>query len=129
MTTLPLKLIILPETLSVCRLEAEAAFPDWARSSSLVALVRTGDEASIVCDQDCVPEGVVAVHGWRALGVEGPLDFSLVGILASLTTTLAQAGVSIFALSTYNTDYILVKEGMLEQAVKALREAGHDVQE
>jgi len=128
MTSTHLKLFILPETLAVCRLEAEAVFPEWARSSSLVALVRTGDEVSVVCDQDCVPADITAVSGWRALGVEGPLDFSLVGVLAALTTTLAEAGVSIFALSTYNTDYILVKENRLDLAVHALREAGHDIQ-
>lgn len=74
-----------------------------------------------------VPEGVVAERGWVALRVAGILDFSLVGILASLTAPLAEAGISVFALSTYNTDYLLVRQNFLEQAIAALSAAGHTV--
>jgi hypothetical protein len=118
---------ILPGLLAVCRLPADAPSPEWARSNELLAFIRTQDEFSIVCAQECIPENVTAERGWRVLKVAGPLDFSLVGVLASLALPLAEVGVSIFALSTYDTDYILVKEVDLDSACQALREAGHVV--
>jgi hypothetical protein len=119
-----LPLIILPERLAVCRLPAEAAFPDWARPGGLLALVKTGDELSVVCTERYVPPDVRAERGWRALQVQGPLEFAMVGVLASLAVPLARAGVSIFVLSTFDTDYVLVKEEALERAVNALTQAG-----
>lgn len=117
-------LLILPERLAVCRLAADAPFPDWARSDELLALVRTRDELSVVCVERFVPPEVRSERGWRALQVQGPLDFSLVGVLASVAVPLARAGVSIFAISTFETDYVLVKEENLERAVQALGQAG-----
>jgi hypothetical protein len=81
----------------------------------------------VVCAESAVPSGVRCERAWRALRVEGPLDFALTGVLASLAVPLAKAGVSIFATSTFDTDYVLVKEELLEQAVNALRLAGHEV--
>jgi hypothetical protein len=121
-TNLPLN--ILPDHLAVCRLAAEAPIPEWAPPGNLLALVRTPDELSVVCEERYVPPEVNAERGWRALRVQGPLDFSMIGVLASIATPLAQAGVSIFALSTYETDYILIKESSLERAVYALNQAG-----
>lgn len=115
---------LLPHMLAVCRLAAQAAFPEWAQGE-LVALVRTADELSVVCAAAAVPVDVLAEPGWRALCVQGPLDFSLVGVLAELSKVLAAAEVSIFAISTYETDYLLVKEVTLAQAVLALQKAGH----
>jgi hypothetical protein len=80
-----------------------------------------------VCPQELVPEGVEAVRGWKSLKVEGKLDFDSVGILSSLTSSLAHVGISIFAVSTYDTDYLFVKEKDLDRGVVALRKAGHDV--
>ncbi|MEW5872513.1 MAG: ACT domain-containing protein [Chloroflexota bacterium] len=117
-------LLLLPERLAVCRLPADAQFPDWARDGELLALVRTSSELSVVCAERFVPPEVKAERGWRVLQVQGPLDFSQVGVLASITVPLAKAGVSLFALSTYDTDYILVKESALERAVQALNQAG-----
>jgi hypothetical protein len=74
-----------------------------------------------------VPEGVEAVRGWKSLKVEGKLDFNLVGVLSSLASSLARVGVSTFVISTYETDYLLVKESDLDRAVAALRKAGHDI--
>jgi hypothetical protein len=91
------------------------------------AVTRTPEELSIVVRQDAVPEGVTAEHDWCLLKVEGVLDFGLVGILASLTEPLAQACISLFALSTYDTDYIMVKSATFEAAVAALQAAGHEV--
>jgi hypothetical protein len=120
-------LSVLPDILAVCRLHADAEIPTWAFRESLFALVRTEDELSIVCPESNVPDVIQSERGWRALKVQGPLDFSLVGILADLATVLADVGVSIFAISTYETDYILIKENQLSIAVNALRQAEYSV--
>jgi len=96
---LDLPLILLPERLAVCRLPAEAPFPDWARPGDLLSFTRTRDELSVVCAERFVPPEMRAERGWRALQVQGVLDFALVGVLASICVPLARAGVSIFALS------------------------------
>jgi len=121
----PLRLTILPEALAVCRLAAGDAFPAWLPPHGFVSVTRTSDELSIVCPQDAVPPGVPCEPGWCALAVAGPLDFGLTGILASIATPLAEAGISIFAISTFDTDYVLVKAERLDDAVEALRRAGH----
>jgi hypothetical protein len=122
-----LTLTLLPETLAICRLKPDEPMPDWALQPGFYSLTRTADELSIVCAQARVPEDVQSDDGWRALKVEGPLDLSLVGILASLTSPLASAGVNIFAISTYDTDYLLVKQDLLEDGVRALEEVGFEV--
>jgi hypothetical protein len=123
---------VLPGALAVCRLAPSAPDPDWAQgggvqAGALSARVRTAEELSVVCAQELVPPGVQADIGWRALKVTGPLDFTLVGVLAGLARPLADAGVSIFAISTYDTDYVLVKEIDLERAIQALLGAGYEV--
>jgi hypothetical protein len=121
-----LVLSLLPGGFAVCRLPAAAPIPRWvSRSSGFFALIRTPGELCAVCAEMEVPETVQAEGGWRLLQVHGPLDFSLVGVLASLALPLAQAGVSIFALSTYDTDYLLVRQADLERAAQALAQAGH----
>ena len=122
-----LRLEVLPETYAICRLGPEEAAPAWATGGAFLSLTRTPAELSIVCIQGSVPEGVRCERGWRCLGVEGALDFSLTGILASLADPLAAAGVSIFAVSTFDTDYLLLREADLERGVDALRHAGHQV--
>lgn len=94
---------------------------------SLVSLTVGGGEISLVCEQAHMPPDCAAETGWRALRVQGPLEFSLTGILAELSGALAQAGISIFALSTYDTDYLLVKQEKLEQAADALFAQGHSI--
>lgn len=118
------KLTLIPDHLAVCRLPADAPVPVWVQSEELYAIVRTPEELSIVCNEDAVKPNITAERGWRALKVQGPLDFSQIGVLASLATPLAEAGVSIFVISTFETDYVLVKEGSLDQALQALRQAG-----
>ncbi len=116
-----LTLIILHEQFAICRLEANAPVPDWALSTeTFTSITRTQDELSIVCTEANVPNEIKSEKGWRALKVEGPLDFSVTGILASLAKPLAEAQVSIFTVSTFDTDYILVKEDKLDKAVKIL---------
>jgi hypothetical protein len=124
---MPLTLQTLSGDYAVCQLPPDAPFPNWAQGDELLALVRTADEVSVVCEQRYMPDGVRAEKGWRALKVVGPLDFALVGILASLAGVLAQVGVSIFVLSTFDTDYLLVKADDLETATDALEKAGHKV--
>ncbi|HEY0152337.1 MAG TPA: ACT domain-containing protein [Longimicrobium sp.] len=121
----PLRLTILPEALAVCRLAAGDAFPPWLPAHPFLSVTRTSDELSVVCTQDAVPAGVRFEPGWRALAVAGPLDFGLTGVLASIASPLAAAGISIFAISTFDTDYVLVKAERLDDAVEALRRAGH----
>ncbi len=101
--------------------------PSWALRGSFVSMIRTEHELSVVAPSDGVPAHAKAERGWRAIHVEGTLDFGLTGILAALTVPLAAAGVPVFALSTYDTDYLLVREAMLEAALDALRGAGHTV--
>lgn len=114
--------------LSVCQLPADAPIPSWAaQANAFVSITRTADELSIVCTEVLAPKNVKQEAGWRAFKIEGPLDFGLTGILASVLDPLAKAGISIFALSTYNTDYILVKADKVEAATQALRTAGHGV--
>jgi hypothetical protein len=110
-------------------LEADADVPDWALSEQFVSVTRTSEELSVVCPKQNIPEGIRCEPDYRCLKVEGPLDFNLTGILGSLTTVLAQAGISVFAVSTFDTDYILVKEDQIEKAVKTLSQAGHQVLE
>ena len=123
--TNPLQLSILPTRLAVCRLGKSQPIPPWATNGGFFSVTRTDDELSIVCEEAHIPPGVQVERGWRGLKVEGPLDFSLTGILAGLAGTLANAGISLFAISTYDTDYVLVKEPDLEKTIGALSQAGY----
>jgi uncharacterized protein len=120
-----LELRLLEERLAVCRLEREIGMPSWATGGGFFSITRTPDELSVVCLESAVPEGVRSKKGWRILRVSGVLDFSVVGILASLTAPLAEAGVPLFALSTFDTDYLLVKDHDLGRAIEALAAYGH----
>lgn len=112
---------------AVCRLSADAPLPAWAAAGSFVSITRTLDELSIVCRGEHVPDGVRCEPGWRCLRVAGPLDFTLAGVLASLLAPLADAGIPVFVVSTFDTDYLLVKEDRLDAAVNVLQSAGHSV--
>jgi hypothetical protein len=120
-----LTLELLPHTYSICRLESQADIPSWALAGDFLSITRTKGELSLVCSQELVPHGVQCDKGWRCIMVRGPLDFSLIGILASLTSALAEVGISIFAISTFETDYLLVKAENLKRAVLKLKEEGH----
>lgn len=122
-----LTLHVLAQRFSVVRLEPDAGVPALPLGGALLSLTVTPEEISIVCEEGAAPEGGEVASSWRVLRVAGELDFALLGILAGLTTTLARAHVSVFALSTYTTDYLLVREPTLPQALAALRAAGHTV--
>jgi hypothetical protein len=120
-----LNLRVLDGQLAICRLEAHAETPTWATSSSLCSVTWTAEETSVVCLESAVPKGVQCERGWRAVMLVGPFEFSLTGVLRAVLGPLADAGVSIFAVSTFDTDYVLVKQSALEAARVALEAAGH----
>jgi hypothetical protein len=122
------ELRLLSETFALARLAADAAVPNWVGGQEFLAVVRTRNELSIVCREDTVPATVTEVQrGFRCLAVAGTLDFTETGIIARLTQPLANAGISIFGISTYDTDHILVRTKDLEAARKALQAAGHTI--
>jgi len=123
-STATFTLEVLPDTFAICRLDADAEIPDWA-TGEIISITRTLDELSIVCSQNNVSENTQCELGWRCLRVVGPLDLSMVGVIASLSATLAVANISVFVVSTFGTDYLLVKKGDLDGAVEALRAASH----
>lgn len=120
-----LTLSILPDLLAVCRLPAHDLILAWATHSAFFSVTRTADELSIVCGVQHVPPGVRCEQPWRAFKIEGPLPFALTGILLSIAAPLADANISIFALATFDTDYVLVREAQFDQAKAALIAAGH----
>jgi hypothetical protein len=119
------RLTLLPATFAICRLDGDAAVPGWATRGAVWSVTRRPGELSVVCADEHVPEGVRAERGFRALDVDAVMDLDVVGVLASLTAPLAAAGVALFAVSTFDTDVLLVRD--VEGAVAALRGAGHEV--
>jgi hypothetical protein len=119
-----LALRLLPETLAIARLDADAEIPSWAASGPFTCQTRSAAELSIVCIDAAVPAGVRAERGWRALEVVGPLDFGEIGILAALAVPLRDARISIFVISSFDTDYVLVRAPELPAAVETLQIAG-----
>ena len=120
-----LTLSLLADTFAICRLGPDVDIPSWALAGDFYSITRTVEELSLVCLQEVVPEGTRAEKGYRCLKVGGPLDFSLTGILSSLTIPLAQAGISVLTISTFDTDYLLVKEAQVDRAVQKLSQVGH----
>ena len=121
-----LVLDVLPEPLAICRLGATAAIPDWATASTF-SITRTRDELSIICPVAQVPEHVVASTEWVALKFRGPFDFNAVGVLLAVAEPLAAAGITIMAMATYDTDYVLVRAHELVRAASELTAAGHEI--
>ena len=128
MTLHQLTFLVFSELFAVCRLDHNDPIPAWASAGTLFSITRTADELSIVCPQSVVPVDIRCERGWRCLRVAGTMEFSMVGVVASLSKPLAEAGIGIFVISTFDTDYLLVKDNDLEKAVVALRAAGHAVE-
>jgi hypothetical protein len=126
----PLTLLVLPDRLAVCRLPPDAPLPVLP-ADGLWSVTRTSEEMSVILPEAAIPRETdiewKIEPGWRVLRVEGTLDFSLTGILASIAEPLAESGVPLFALSTYDTDYILIRDADLEWAKSALAASGHEV--
>lgn len=126
-----LTLSVLGGDYAVTRLDPHAALPHWvmqgAMQGELWSLSRTPDELSVLCAAALVPAGLQTQAGWSALKLHGPFEFTLTGILSSVLNPLRDAGIGIFALSTFDTDYVLVAREQLPEALAALRQAGHQV--
>ena len=122
-----LTLQVVPGEFAVCRLLPNAPTPAWADSNLFSSVTRTGDELSIICPAAQAPADVKHEAGWRVLKFQGPFDFGAVGVMASVTAPLAAARVSLLAVATFDTDYVLLKASQLDTALRALAAAGHTV--
>lgn len=120
METKKLALSILPEKLAICRLDEKSPIPDWVLKDSFFSITRTLNELSIVCFQENIPGGVLFEGEWRAFKLESVGDIYSVGIIASLAKPLADSGISLFNISTYETNYLLVEEKNLPKAKEIL---------
>jgi hypothetical protein len=123
------ELSLLPERFAICRLAPDAVVPEWATRGEFFSITRTSDELSVVTETVLVPERLRTEVSWRVMKVRGPFDLSEVGVLAALVAPLATAGVSVFTISTFDTDYLLLQCSQLREAVASLRNAGHTVHE
>ena len=120
-----MKIRTLPDSYAVVRLHPGAELPDWVDKGPFRCVTRTDNEVSVVCRDHDVPEGESVDRGFTVLEVMGPLDFSLTGVIASLVAPLAEAGVPIFLISTFESDYVLVRSSDLGRAADVLEDAGH----
>jgi hypothetical protein len=125
MASMKLRFRQLGGSFAVCRLPADSAIPELSSTSGFTSVTRTGGELSIVCDANVAPRNAKCEAPWVCFGLEGPFPFALTGILASFIDPLAAAGVPIFAVATFDTDYVLVKEEHAARALEALLAAGH----
>jgi hypothetical protein len=123
-----MKFTLLPHLHAVVRLAHDAPMPSWLPADGFVSITRTDDELSIVCRESPVPEDVQAERSWRVLKLLGPIPFETTGVAAAFTAPLARAGISVFVVSTFDTDYLLVKKSALERSVDELRDAGFEVE-
>jgi uncharacterized protein len=122
-----LKFCQLPGPYAIVRLAPDAPVPDWATREEFTSITRTADELSIVCPADNVPPDVDSPHRWICLKLEGPFPFELTGVLLSFIEPLSKNGVPIFAISTFDTDYVLLQEDHMGNVMDILREAGHQL--
>jgi uncharacterized protein len=121
-----LRFLQLKDTYVIVRLAPDSVVPDWATKGEFTSVTRTVDELSIVCPRENVPNQTASAPRWICFKVEGPFPFSQTGVLQSFIEPLSNGGVPIFAISTYDTDYVLVQEEFAEVAFGALQRAGHE---
>jgi uncharacterized protein len=123
-----LKFVLAPNKYAICKLDPSYKIPNWVAESKFYSISRSSVELSIVCEEACLPEEQVkADKSWRLLYLEGQLDLSLVGITSKFTSALAARDVNLCVIATYDTDYLMIKELKLEQAIEALKDAGFRV--
>jgi len=125
--TNPMRFTTLRGPYAICKLDAAAAIPDWGATGAFSSITRASGELSIICEEANVPPDTKAERGFSCLRLEGPFDFQAIGILESLLAPLAQHGVPVFAISTYDTDWILIQNKHWEKALSVLRDAGHEM--
>ncbi len=123
-----MKLILQSELLAIIQWPISSEIPNWVSNSKFYSITRTHDELSLVVEQNLTTDNMKSSKGWVAFKVDGVLDFSLTGILYQLSKPLAEAKISIFAISTFNTDYILIKQENAEQASQLWSDDGHEVE-
>jgi hypothetical protein len=121
-----LKFSRLPGSFAICRLSPGAVIPDWAPHGKFFSVTSTAEELSVICEEGQVPAHVPREGDWACMKLEGPFLFSETGILAGFIQPLAERAIPVFAVSTFDTDYVLVKNGWLGHALAALRDAGHE---
>ncbi|HZV39212.1 MAG TPA: ACT domain-containing protein [Pseudoxanthomonas sp.] len=122
-----LEIELLPSRYAVVRLPPDSGLPAWLQPQGFRSVAWTADELSIVCEETMPPDDAIAERGWRCFKLRGPFDFALTGILLAVLEPLAAAGIGIFAVSTFDTDYVLVKDSNLQAAIDALAGAGHRI--
>lgn len=115
-----LTISVLPHKLAICQVNKDANLPNWVNTNDFFSLTKTYDELSLVCSENSVPQNVKSDTGWRIIKLEGQFNFSETGILADLLNPLAKGKIGIFAISTFDTDYVLVKSNNLEKAINIL---------
>jgi uncharacterized protein len=123
-----LRLSLFSHKYAVCQFHPDKHIPYWALMGDFVSLTRTHEELSIVCQQNNVPGDIEAERGWCCVQVHGAFDFSVAGVHASLAIPLAEADISVLAIATYATDYLLIKEENVERALQVLEQAGHSIE-
>jgi uncharacterized protein len=122
-----LKFRWLPGAYAIVRLPPDTPVPDWVAKGDFTSVTRSREELSIVCPAEHLPAGVPSLHRWTCYKLEGPFAFSLTGVLLSFIKPLTNSGIPIFAISTYDTDYVLVQEEFAGAAQQALDQAGHEL--
>ena len=122
-----LKISLLKDKYGICTLPNDAPIPDWVSNESLASITRTDKELTIVCRQDIIPSELKSDLNWRCFKIDGSFDLNQIGVISSISSPLADAGISIYVISTYDTDYFLVKEDNLEQTISTLSNSGHSI--
>ena len=112
---------------AICTLPNTAPIPDWALTETLISITRTDKELTIVCKQDMTPSELQCDINWRCFKIDGSFDLNQTGVISSISSPLADAGISIYIISTYDTDYFLVKEGNLDKTISTLSDIGHNI--
>ena len=121
-------LTVLKDVYAICQLNSNSEIPGWIKDSDFYSFTRTKDEVSIVCKQSAIQGSKNKTNkNWRILKIMGPLDFSLIGIIAEISAILKKHKISVFVISTYETDYIMVKNSDLNKAIVALKNDGHKI--
>jgi hypothetical protein len=122
-----LKLTSLPGNFSIFQIDPVIGIPLWAQQGEFFSITQAADELSIVCEDKYIPDSINREKNWRVLKIEGPFNFDEIGILNSITTPLARANISLLAVSTFNTDYILIQDSHFIEVVDILKNDGHKV--
>jgi hypothetical protein len=122
-----MQLSLLDKIFGICVFANNIPIPEWAATASLCSITRTGKELTVVCPQNIIPADIEHDREWRCFRIDGSFDLEQIGVISSLAAPLAQAGISIYVVSSYDTDYILVKDEKVEQVIAVLSRDGHSI--